>query len=120
MPNKCQFNSKFHYKNMRIFAQSFQLWYNAQSVPVILEHSHFFPSVFTSIHILFKVLQKFLKKKAFFRYTLFFNLLVGTELNVAAQGEALSQHPLTTCRSKQITSRATHQLDKLLNFRAEV
>ena len=39
---------------------------NAQSVPVILEHSNFFPSVFTPIHILFKVLQKFLRKKRFF------------------------------------------------------
>ena len=39
---------------------------NAQSVPVILEHSNFFPSVFTPIHILFKVLQKFLGKKRFF------------------------------------------------------
>ena len=45
---------------------------NAQSVPVILEHSNFFPSVFTPIHILFKVLQKFLKKKTFFRYTLLY------------------------------------------------
>ena len=40
--------------------------YNAQSVPVILEHSKIFPSVFPPIHILFKVLQKFLRKKHFF------------------------------------------------------
>ena len=39
--------------------------YNARSVPVILEHSNFFASVFTPIHILFKVLQKFLRKNVF-------------------------------------------------------
>ena len=40
--------------------------YNARSVPVILEHSDFYPSVFTPIHILFKMLQKFFEKKRFF------------------------------------------------------
>ena len=44
--------------------------FDARSVPMILEHSNFYPSVFTPIHILFKVLRKFLKKKTFFRYTL--------------------------------------------------
>ena len=39
--------------------------YNARNVPVILEHSNFFPSVFTPIHILFKVLQNFLRKNVF-------------------------------------------------------
>ena len=45
--------------------------YNAQSVPVNLGHSIFFPSVFTPIHILFKGLQKFFEKKTFFRYILY-------------------------------------------------
>ena len=40
--------------------------YNARSVPVIPKDSNFFASVFTPIHIFFKVLQKFLKKKRFF------------------------------------------------------
>jgi len=40
--------------------------YNVRSVPVILEHSNFYLSVFTPIHILFKVLRKFLRKKHFF------------------------------------------------------
>ena len=40
--------------------------YNARRVPVILEHLDFYPSVFTPIHILFKLLQTFLKKKRFF------------------------------------------------------
>ena len=40
--------------------------YNARSIPVILEHSKFFPSVFIPIHTLFKVLQNFLIKKRFF------------------------------------------------------
>ena len=44
--------------------------FDARSVPMILERSNFYPSVFTPIHILFKVLQKFLRKKTFFRYTL--------------------------------------------------
>ena len=40
--------------------------YNARSVPVIVEHSDFYPSVFTPIHILFKVLQHCLRKKRSF------------------------------------------------------
>ena len=40
--------------------------YNARSVPVILEHSNVYPSVFAPIHILFKVLQKLLRKKRVF------------------------------------------------------
>ena len=39
---------------------------DARSVPVILEHSNFFLSVFTPIHTLFKALPKFLRKKRFF------------------------------------------------------
>ena len=40
--------------------------FDARSVPIILERSNFYPSVFTPIHILFTVLQKFLRKKRFF------------------------------------------------------
>ena len=40
--------------------------FDARSAPIILEHSNFYPSVFTSIHIHLKVLQKFLRKKRFF------------------------------------------------------
>ena len=40
--------------------------YNAQSISVILEHSEFYSSVFTAIHIFFKVLQNFLRKERFF------------------------------------------------------
>ena len=47
--------------------------YNARSVPVILKDSIFFASVFTPIHILFKVLQIVLGKKIFFRYTLLYS-----------------------------------------------
>ena len=44
----------------------FSLGYKVRSVPVILEHSNFFPSVFTPIHILLKVLQKLLREKYVF------------------------------------------------------
>ena len=37
--------------------------FDARSVPIILEHPNFYPSVFTPIRIVFKVLQKFLRKK---------------------------------------------------------
>jgi len=47
--------------------------YNARSVSVILEYSNLCPSVFTPIHILFKVLQKFWRK-TYFRYTLLYML----------------------------------------------
>ena len=40
--------------------------FDARSVPMILEHSNFYPSVYTPIHTLFKVLRKFLRKKRFF------------------------------------------------------
>ena len=40
--------------------------FDARSVPIILEHSNFYLRVFTPIHILFKVLQKFLRKTRFF------------------------------------------------------
>ena len=45
--------------------QIFNFGYNARSVPVILEHSDFHPSVVTPIHILLKVLQKFKEKNVF-------------------------------------------------------
>ena len=50
----------------------------------------------------------------------FSNLLVGTELKIAAQGKAPSLPPLTACRSKQITSKTTLQRDKLLNFNTQI
>ena len=40
--------------------------FDARSVPIILEHSNFYPNAFTPIHILFKVLRKFLRKKRSF------------------------------------------------------
>ena len=39
--------------------------FDVRSVPMILEYSNFYPSVFTPIHIFFKVLQNFLRKKLF-------------------------------------------------------
>ena len=64
--------------------------FDAQSVPIILEHSNFYPSVFTPIHILFKVLRKFLKKKTFFRYALTYTLLQKTQTNSAAVKRSFS------------------------------
>ena len=48
--------------------------YNARSVPVILEHSNFFPSVFiyTNSHT-FQGAAKIFEKKTSFRYTLLNN-----------------------------------------------
>ena len=54
---------------MKIYAYLPQIpnfGFDAQSVPIILEHSNVYPSAFTPIHILFKVLRKFLRKKRFF------------------------------------------------------
>ena len=39
--------------------------FDVRSVPMILEYSNFYPSVFTPIHIFFKVLQNFLRKNLF-------------------------------------------------------
>jgi len=47
------------------FSQIPNFEYDARSVPVILEHSSFYLSVFTPSRILFKVLQKFLRKNVF-------------------------------------------------------
>ena len=55
--------------NMKIcayFPQIPNFEFDARSVPIILEHSNFYSSVFTPIHILFMVLRKFLRKKRFF------------------------------------------------------
>ena len=50
--------------------------FDARSVSIILEHSSFYPSIFTPIYTLFKVLRKFLRKKRFFQYTLAFITIV--------------------------------------------
>ena len=63
-----KFTSKFDYgiKICAYLPQIPNFGFDARSVPIILEHSNFYPSVFTPIHILFKVLRKFLRKKRFF------------------------------------------------------
>ena len=61
-----KFTSKFDYENVRILPRIPNFGFDARSVPIILDHSNFYPSVFTPIHILFKVPQNFLRKKRFF------------------------------------------------------
>ena len=52
-------------------------------------------------------------------YSLLWNsqtFFVSTKLNVAAQDKTLSLISLITCRLEQITSKTTHQRDRLINF----
>ena len=61
-----EITSKLDYENIRKLPQIPNFGFDARSIPIILEHSNFYPSVFRPIYILFKVLRKFLRKKRFF------------------------------------------------------